>query len=236
MAADEGAEILYEEEGLPVTGVLLIIRKTGDGLSSAMALDPEILRHGDIVDVVLRCEVQEVSHVPEDAKEPKGPQLRKQILHAQTAKVMENDVIGEALAEQERRVAERKQAAAEAKARAKGKNGPVTTRMAGEDPMVNEDGSLNPDAADPGQANADRLGKILAPMGRPELLKLADRMDPPIPDDQEHRGSRAKLITSLVSGGLTLADVGVSDAEGSDDEPGGDTEEPAGEAQGTAET
>jgi hypothetical protein len=49
-------------EGLEVRSVTMRIVGAGDGLSSALALDPMRLAHGDRVTVILDCEVTDVMH------------------------------------------------------------------------------------------------------------------------------------------------------------------------------
>ena len=91
-------------EGQPVHAVALAIRNTGDGLSAAMDVDPVELHHGDIVDVVLRCEVDKIRY--DELRDSDGLK-RVQMLKAVRATLIDSDVVNEAFAEQSKRIADK---------------------------------------------------------------------------------------------------------------------------------
>lgn len=55
---------LHNFDGREVVATSVQITNAGDGLSSALSIEPEEFSHGQIVCVVLRCEVTKVGFVP----------------------------------------------------------------------------------------------------------------------------------------------------------------------------
>jgi len=79
---------LGEYRGRDIIRTSLTIRNTGDGLSEAMAIDPQVLEEGDEVYVLLQCEV--VDHQHPLIKGTDCIEL-KQILRAGTATIVDAD-------------------------------------------------------------------------------------------------------------------------------------------------
>lgn len=93
---------LGKYEGREIVSTGIKIRKTGDGLSEAMKVEPKVMHHGDKVYVVLECDVVDVQHPVEDRKSPeRGGVNRIHILDAGTATFMEEDVVIRAIEDQE---------------------------------------------------------------------------------------------------------------------------------------
>lgn len=97
MAADNQGD-LGEFEGHDVLGTSLKITNTGDGLSKAMATDPQMLHHGDEVCLVIRGEVVDVQFPP--VKDTDGVQ-RKHVVKAGTVTIVDEALVAEVLAEQD---------------------------------------------------------------------------------------------------------------------------------------
>lgn len=55
---------LHDFDGREVVATSVQITNAGDGLSSALSIEPQEFSHGEIVCVVLRCEVSKVGFVP----------------------------------------------------------------------------------------------------------------------------------------------------------------------------
>jgi hypothetical protein len=49
-------------EGKETVGAALTLHKTGNGLKSAIQLDPVVLHEGDTIDLVIRAKVTQVAH------------------------------------------------------------------------------------------------------------------------------------------------------------------------------
>lgn len=82
-------------EGKPVIATDVVLRGTGDGLSSAMRVDPMVHKHGERVVIAIEAIVQQVRHDPDDKSEPDGDQVRVHIMKAETATILETDAAGD---------------------------------------------------------------------------------------------------------------------------------------------
>ncbi len=51
-------------DGREVIGTTIAITAAGDGLSAALSVEPQVFHHGQVVNVVLQCEVTKVGFVP----------------------------------------------------------------------------------------------------------------------------------------------------------------------------
>lgn len=92
---------LGKHEEKEVLGVGLIVRNTGDGLSSAMDVDPVILKHGDRVGVYIEGEVVDL-HFP-GVKETKGVR-RLHVINADVGIVVDDrEMMQEAIADMQDR-------------------------------------------------------------------------------------------------------------------------------------
>lgn len=94
---------LSKFEGREVLGVGLEIKNAAGGLNEALAVDPAEWRHGQQVDVVLRCEVVKVRH--DEVKDTDGLR-RVHVLSATEATVIDADEVEEALERQRIRLEE----------------------------------------------------------------------------------------------------------------------------------
>jgi hypothetical protein len=56
--------ILYDFEGSPVTLTAASVNNAGKKLSDALMVDPQIMKGGDTVFVLLRCDVTGIDHKP----------------------------------------------------------------------------------------------------------------------------------------------------------------------------
>ena len=92
---------LGEFEGQKIAGTTIALRNAGDGLSQAMKVDPTILHHGETVYVVYETRVIDVQH-PEikDSDEV----MRKHVLKAGTATIIDGAAVKKAIAEQADRI------------------------------------------------------------------------------------------------------------------------------------
>lgn len=96
---------LGDYEGRPVDTATVSIRNTGHGLEQAMEVEPTHLPLGQIVHVVLECEVEKHRYDP--IKDSDGLQLVN-MLKAGRATIVDRDLVEDALDEQERRIDEAK--------------------------------------------------------------------------------------------------------------------------------
>lgn len=81
-------------DGRDVISTSLSVTNAGDGLSAAMTVEPVLLHHGDVVIVVLECEVTKIGFV-----EIKDTDVLNRVhtLRAGTATIIDRDVVAEAL-------------------------------------------------------------------------------------------------------------------------------------------
>jgi len=87
---------LGEFEGRKITKTTIAVTKAGDGLSTAMKIDPVLLHQGDRVYVVLECNVGKVTFDPYDD----GVAARVQNLEAGVATLIDADVVKKAIEDQ----------------------------------------------------------------------------------------------------------------------------------------
>ena len=55
---------LHDFDGHEVLSTSVVVTNAGDGLSQAMTIEPEEFTHGQVVHIVLRCEVTKVAFTP----------------------------------------------------------------------------------------------------------------------------------------------------------------------------
>ena len=92
---------LGKYEGRPIVETGIRIRKTGDGLSNAMAAEPRVMHVGDEGYIVLEFKVVDVSHPAEKRHDPAfGGVKRIHILDAGTATFIDGEYVEEAIAQQ----------------------------------------------------------------------------------------------------------------------------------------
>lgn len=107
--ANDGSK-LEGYKGRDVLRTTIAIRNAGDGLSEAMAIDPEELPIGSTVYVVLECEVDKHTHAP--IKEAPDCLTLKQVLKAGTATLVDASLVSQMLDEQADKITRAKEAAA----------------------------------------------------------------------------------------------------------------------------
>lgn len=88
-------------DGIPVAGTTIAIRNAGDGLSKALRIEPKLLHPKQTVFVVLECEVIGIEFAEiKDANEV----MRKQILRAGVATIIDRQAVIEAIDAQRDRI------------------------------------------------------------------------------------------------------------------------------------
>lgn len=92
-------------KGRAVVGATVKIRNTGDGLSSAMAVEPVELEVGSRVHVVLECVVEKHLHEPEE-KNVYDRLVLVNDLKAGRATIVSGDIVRDYLDEQQRKIEE----------------------------------------------------------------------------------------------------------------------------------
>lgn len=97
------AKKLHRFEGRDVIATKIAITNAGDGLSKALAIDPEELLIGDTVFVVLECTVGNISFT--QVKDTDSL-VRVQKLKAGPATIVDRDLVAAQLAEQATRIEE----------------------------------------------------------------------------------------------------------------------------------
>lgn len=95
---------LSDYRGHDVIGSTVSIRNTGDGLSKAMDVDPVELELGNIVHIVLECEVEK--HRYEPIKDVEDALKLVNMLKAGRATIVDGDIVARYLDEQQRRIDE----------------------------------------------------------------------------------------------------------------------------------
>lgn len=102
-------EGLGEFDGRPVGTTSISVTNAGDGLSEALAVDPQLLHLGDTVIVVLECEVSKIRFL-----QAKGTDelVREHVLKAGGAALIDRDLVSKVLDEQANRIENAKLAAA----------------------------------------------------------------------------------------------------------------------------
>lgn len=90
-------------DGKEVVGTAIKVTRAGDGLSAALTVEPAEFHHGDIVNIVLRCEVSKVEFVP-----VKDTALLSRVhtLTAGLATIVDDDLVNEVLDQQKRKIEE----------------------------------------------------------------------------------------------------------------------------------
>jgi len=111
-------ETLDPFEGADVSGATISVRKAGDGLSTALAVDPIPYHKGDRVYVVLETEVTAITH--RDNKEREGTLLREHVLTTQHAAIVSGQAVAKMLADAKKEQADHQARVTEAKAAEKG--------------------------------------------------------------------------------------------------------------------
>lgn len=96
---------LHKFEGREVIGTKVKITGAGDGLSQALAIDPEELSHGQIVNVLVECVVDKITY---DRVKDTESLLRIQSLKAGTATIVDKDFVGDKLEAQRVKIEEAK--------------------------------------------------------------------------------------------------------------------------------
>ena len=95
---------LGTHEGRPILGQKIKMRKTGDGLSQAVKVDPIKVTAGDVVYVLYKAVVTDVTHPPEKRHDPAfGGVYEVPDLDAQTATFVDEELVGAMIAAQEDR-------------------------------------------------------------------------------------------------------------------------------------
>lgn len=94
---------LSKFEGREVMNVTAAIRNTGDGLSDAMNVDLVELHHGEKVYVVLECDVEKLRF---DPIKDTNALNRVHMMKAVSATIVDEELVREALDEQQRRIDE----------------------------------------------------------------------------------------------------------------------------------
>lgn len=107
-AALSDRSVLGDYRGRDIIRTSLTIRNTGDGLSEAMGIDPQVLEIGDEVYVLLKCEV--VDHAHPIIKDTDCLEL-KQVLKAGTATIVDADYAEDRIDQQAARIQRAKDAA-----------------------------------------------------------------------------------------------------------------------------
>lgn len=106
-----GDVALHEfEPGKPVVKTGIKVTNAGDGLSNALAVDPQEFTTGDTVNVVLECVVARVEFEP--IEDGSADHVRLHVLRAGTATIVDADLVAEQLRVQADRVQEARDAAA----------------------------------------------------------------------------------------------------------------------------
>jgi hypothetical protein len=96
---------LGSHEGRPVIGTKIKVRKTGDGLSEALKIDPEIIKVGEERMLAVRVVCVDVQNPAENRKQPaEGGVLRMHIFDATEAAFIDGAVVEDVLAKQRERI------------------------------------------------------------------------------------------------------------------------------------
>lgn len=98
------ATVLGEIDGRPIVGVKIVVRKTGDGLSESVKVDPASalgIHHGDEGYIVFAYKCVDVQTPVENRAEPaEGGVYRVPVLDAGTATFVDDDIVAQAIAAQ----------------------------------------------------------------------------------------------------------------------------------------
>jgi len=88
-------------ENREVMASTIAVTNAGDGLSESMKTEPQLLHHGDVVYVVLECEVTKVTFEPVKGADDRVE--RKHTLRAGTATIVDSGLVDAQLEEQRER-------------------------------------------------------------------------------------------------------------------------------------
>lgn len=96
--------VLGTIDGRPIVGVNVIVRKTGDGLSESVKVDPSValdIRHGDEGYIVFAWTCVDVHTPVENRADPaEGGVYRIPVLDAGTATFLDDEIVSRAIAAQ----------------------------------------------------------------------------------------------------------------------------------------
>lgn len=92
---------LGEHKGRKILGQSIIMRKTGDGLSKSVKVDPVEIEQGDTVYVLYEAQCIDVHHPPEKRHDPGfGGVYEVPVLDAGTATIVDEAFVGDLLKQQ----------------------------------------------------------------------------------------------------------------------------------------
>jgi hypothetical protein len=117
-AAQADTSKLSKFDGKDVVRTTISVSNAGDGLSEALAIDPQEFHHGDEVFVVIHGEIDLVSHRP--LKDAPTLLIREHRLKAGTSTIVDGALVADVLAAQREKIAEAKAKAETEARRAKG--------------------------------------------------------------------------------------------------------------------
>lgn len=95
---------LSEFEGHNVVGTTIAVTNAGDGLSSALKVEPREYEHNETVHVVLECEVAKVRFDP--SKDDPDDLIRVHVLRAGLATIVDEEQVRPMLAAQKKKLEE----------------------------------------------------------------------------------------------------------------------------------
>lgn len=107
---------LSQFEGLEVTQSSIEIPGAAGGLRDALKVDPVEKHKGDVVHVVLECQVLKVRHDPIDNDDITGEQARVHILKVTNATLVDRSLVADSLEAQAERIAQAKEIEGQQKA------------------------------------------------------------------------------------------------------------------------
>lgn len=106
-------------DGKPVVQTTISVSNAGDGLSNALAIEPQEFHHGDRVFVVIEGEIDRVTHSPL-SKDVPNMLVREHRLKAGTSTIVEGSLVAEVLEAQAAKIAAARLEAETEQRRAKG--------------------------------------------------------------------------------------------------------------------
>lgn len=118
-AAAQAAAVLQPFDGKPVVRSSIAITGAGDGLSDALAIDPQEFHHGQRVVVVLDCVVKKIVHAP-ISKDVPNMLGREHVLTAGNSTILDPALVEDVLKEQAAKIEAAKSEAERRKRREKG--------------------------------------------------------------------------------------------------------------------
>ncbi len=111
---------LDDFEGIEVVGATISVRKAGDGLSTALAVDPSPYHKGDRVYVVLETSCAAITYKASKEKGQEDLLVREHVLDTQHAAIVSGASVAKMLKEAKKEQAEHAAKVAEQKAADKG--------------------------------------------------------------------------------------------------------------------